>query len=47
VSVAPAASNLDIHENMLRRWAKELTTDPVWAFRGLGSRNPKSARSSG
>jgi transposase len=41
VSVAQAARDLDIHENMLRRWAKELTTDPAQAFRGHGQSKPE------
>jgi transposase len=36
VSVAQAPRDLDIHENMLRRWAKELTADPAQAFPGHG-----------
>ena len=36
VSVAQAARDLDIHENMLRRWVKELTADPAQAFPGHG-----------
>ena len=34
VSVAQAARDLEIHENMLRRWAKELGADPMQAFPG-------------
>jgi transposase len=33
VSVAQAARDLDLHENMLRRWVRELTGDPSQAFR--------------
>ena len=29
VSVAQAARDRDLHENMLRRWVKELTADPA------------------
>ena len=47
VSVAQAARDLDIHENMLRRWAKELTADPGRRFPVMGSRSPNSSRSSG
>jgi transposase len=36
VSVAQAARDLDIHENMLRRWVKELSADPAQAFPGHG-----------
>ena len=32
VSVAQAARDLDIHENMLRRWVKELSADPAAGF---------------
>jgi transposase len=41
VSVAQAARDLDIHENMLRRWAKELTADPAQAFPGHGQSKPE------
>jgi len=36
VSVAQAARDLDLHENMLRRWVKELTAAPAQAFPGQG-----------
>ena len=42
VSVAQAARDLEIHENMLRRWAKELTADPMQAFPGHGQEKPVS-----
>jgi transposase len=29
MSVAQAARDLDLHENMLLRWVKELTADPA------------------
>ena len=41
VSVAQAARDLEIHENMLRRWAKELTADPAQAFPGHGQSKPE------
>jgi transposase len=41
VSVAQAGRDLDIHENMLRRWAKELTADPAQAFPGHGQSKPE------
>jgi transposase len=41
VSVAQAARDLDIHENMLRRWAKERTADPAQAFPGYGQSKPE------
>ena len=40
VSVAQAARDLDLHENMLRRWVKELTRDPAQAFPGQGQLKP-------
>ena len=41
VSVAQAARDLEIHENMLRRWAKELSADPMQAFPGHGQEKPE------
>lgn len=36
VSVPQAARDLDVHENVLRKWAKELASDPQGAFPGQG-----------
>ncbi|KAF0162923.1 MAG: transposase [Rhodocyclaceae bacterium] len=36
VSVAQAARDLDLHENMLRKWVKDLASDPQGAFPGHG-----------
>ena len=41
VSVAQAARDLEIHENMLRRWEKELNVDPMQAFPGHGQEKPE------
>jgi transposase len=41
VSVAQAARDLEIHENMLRRWAKELSADPMQAFPGHAQEKPE------
>jgi transposase len=41
VSVSRATRDLEIHENMLRRWAKELTADPAQAFPGHGQSKPE------
>jgi transposase len=41
VSVAQAARDLDLHENMLRRWAKEMAADPSNAFPGQGQMKPE------
>jgi len=34
VSVAQAARDLDVHENVLCKWVKELAADPQHAFPG-------------
>ncbi len=36
VSVAQAGRDLDIHENVLRKWVKEIGSDPEQAFPGHG-----------
>ena len=36
VTVAQACRDLDVHENVLRRWVRELTADPAQAFPGRG-----------
>ena len=36
VSVARASRDLDVHENVLRKWVKEFGADPVQAFPGHG-----------
>ena len=36
VSVAQAARDLDVHENVLRKWVKEFAVDPGQAFPGHG-----------
>ena len=41
VSVPQVAEDLDVGENVLRRWVRELTTDPVDAFPGLGKMKPE------
>jgi transposase len=41
VTVAQACRDLDVHENVLRRWVRDLTTDPVQAFPGHGQRKPE------
>ena len=46
VSVAQAARDLEIHENMLRRWAKELNVDPMQAFPGHARKSLSNLRSS-
>ena len=34
VSAAQAARDLDVHENVLRKWVKEFGSDPAQAFPG-------------
>jgi transposase len=41
VSVAQAARDLDVHENVLRTWVKEFAADPVGAFPGQGNLKPE------
>lgn len=41
VSVARAARDLDVDENVLRKWVKEFGSDPVRAFPGHGQMKPK------
>jgi transposase len=41
VSVAQAARDLDVHENVLRKWVKEFAGDPQHAFPGQGQMKPE------
>jgi len=41
VSVAQAARDLDLHENVLRKWVRELAHDPQHAFPGHGQMKPE------
>jgi transposase len=41
VSVAQAARDLDVHENVLRKWIQEFASDPAQAFPGLGQMKPE------
>jgi len=43
VSVAQAARDLDVHENVLRKWMRELAVDPQQAFPGKGVMKPEQA----
>jgi transposase len=38
---AHAARDLDVHENVLRKWVKEFGPDPVQAFPGQGQMKPE------
>ena len=43
VSVAQAARDLDIHDNVLRRWVRQYREDPAHAFPGAGQMKPEQA----
>jgi len=40
VAVAQVCRDLDLHENVLRKWIRELLTDPQHAFPGHGQMKP-------
>ncbi len=42
VTVAQAARDLDLHENVLRKWVREAEVDPHSAFPGNGQMKPES-----
>ena len=41
LSVAQAARDLDLHENVLRKWVKQYREDPAQAFPGAGQMKPE------
>jgi transposase len=41
VSVAQAARDLELHENVLRKWIREMGADPLHAFPGHGQMKPE------
>jgi len=41
VSVAQAARDLDVHENVLRKWVRDHEVDPGAAFPGHGVMKPE------
>jgi len=41
VSVAQACHDLGVHENVLRRWIRDLTEDPAQAFPGHDRQKPE------
>ena len=43
VSVAQAARDLGLHENVLRKWVRDLKADPQHAFPGQGQMKPEQA----
>ena len=43
LSVTQAARDLDIHENVLRKWVKHYREAPAHAFPGAGQMKPEQA----
>ena len=43
VSVAQAARDLGVHENVIRKWVKQFDEDPRQAFPGQGNMKPEQA----
>ena len=43
ISVAQASRDLDVHENVLRKWIKDFDSDPGQAFPGQGNMKPEQA----
>lgn len=41
VAVAQAARDHDVHENVLRKWVRQLSADPQHAFPGHGQMKPE------
>ena len=41
VSVAQASRDIDVHENVLRKWVREFGYDPKQAFPGHGQQKPE------
>jgi len=41
VAVREAARDLDIHENVLRKWVRDVAADPQQAFPGHGQMKPE------
>jgi transposase len=41
VSVAQAARDLDLHENVLRKWVRQFADDPQHSFPGHGQMKPE------
>lgn len=41
VSVAQASRDLDVHENVLRKWVRDFVVDPGQAFPGHGQVKPE------
>jgi transposase len=39
--VAQASRDLDVHENVLRKWVRDFAADPAQAFPGHGQMKPE------
>ena len=45
VALRQAARDLNVHENVLRKWVKEFGADPQHAFPGHGQMRPRAGAS--
>jgi transposase len=43
MTVSQAARDLDIHDNVLRRWIRQYRDDPAHAFPGAGQMKPEQS----
>ena len=43
ISVVQAAKDLDVHENVLRKWVRDISEDAQHAFPGHGQMKPEQA----
>jgi transposase len=43
VTIAQASRDLDVRENLLRKWFRDVTADPVHAFPGHGQMKSEQA----
>lgn len=43
VSITQASRDLDVHENVIRKWVKDFAADPGQAFPGHGQMKPAEA----
>jgi transposase len=43
MTISQAARDLDIHDNVLRRWVRQYRDDPAHAFPGAGQMKPDEA----
>ncbi|RMX04150.1 hypothetical protein D8I35_15170 [Corticibacter populi] len=44
VAVAQAGKDLDVHENVLRKWVRELREEPKRRFLATRSKGPRTRR---